>query len=59
MKNNMPNIHTLDSLSGGHRLGSIRELELEEALRTASKSVSDIDSDYKKLQSVYSNFSKI
>ena len=63
----MPNVHTLrntenrgvveGSLSKhippGHRLGSIRESELEKALRGSIKTASDIANDYKDLQDIY------
>ena len=64
---NMPNINTLrdfenkgvveGSLSkhapSGHQLGSIRESELEKALRGSIKTASDIANDYKDLQDIY------
>src|SRR6266496_2989835 len=63
----MPNVYTLrntenrgvveGSLSKhippGHRLGSIRESELEKALRGSIKTASDIANDYKDLQDIY------
>ena len=63
----MPNVHTLrntenrgvveGSLSkhipSGHQLGSIRESELEKALRSSIKTASDIANDYKDLQDIY------
>ena len=59
----MPNVHTLrdiknkgvveNSLSKhilpGHQLGSIRESELEKALRGSIKTASDIANNYKDL----------
>ncbi|CAH1769737.1 3630_t:CDS:1, partial [Entrophospora sp. SA101] len=42
----------------GYRLGSAREQELEEALRDSIKSNSEITSEYKNMQVVYSNHSK-
>ncbi|CAG8635572.1 8961_t:CDS:2 [Paraglomus brasilianum] len=42
----------------GYRLGSTREQELEEALRDSIKSNSEITSEYKNMQVVYSNHSK-
>ncbi|CAJ0826001.1 4233_t:CDS:1 [Entrophospora sp. SA101] len=42
----------------GYRLGSAREQELEEALRDSIKSNSEITSEYKNIQVVYSNHSK-
>jgi len=62
----MPNIHTLRDIENrgvvesplskhippGHRLGSIRESELEKALRGSIKTASDIANDYKDLQDV-------
>ncbi|CAI2196387.1 7614_t:CDS:2, partial [Funneliformis geosporum] len=40
-------------IPSGHRLGSIRELELEKALRGSIKTASDIANDYKVLQDIY------
>jgi len=37
----------------GHRLGSIRESELEKALRDSIKTASDINNKYKNLQDIY------
>ena len=62
----MSNVHTLKDIEDreavgeslgkqippGRRLGSIRELELEKALRGSIKTTSDIASDYKDLQDV-------
>ncbi|CAJ0833668.1 17353_t:CDS:2 [Entrophospora sp. SA101] len=42
----------------GYRLGNAREQELEEALRDSIKSNSEITSEYKNMQVVYSNHSK-
>ena len=66
-KKNMPNVHTLRDIENrgvvesplskhippGHRLGSIRESELEKALRGSIKTASDIANDYKDLQDIY------
>ncbi|CAJ0911782.1 5198_t:CDS:1, partial [Entrophospora sp. SA101] len=41
-----------------YRLGSVREQELEEALRDSIKSNSELIDDFKNLQAVYSKFSK-
>ncbi|CAG8797908.1 239_t:CDS:1, partial [Dentiscutata erythropus] len=56
----MFNVHTLRDIKDkgdpkviGHRLGSIRELELEKALRSSIKTASDIANEYKDLQGVY------
>ncbi|PKC55068.1 hypothetical protein RhiirA1_476218 [Rhizophagus irregularis] len=63
----MPNVHTLRDIenrgvvegplskhtSSGNRLGSIRESELEKALRGNIKTASDIANDYKDLQDIY------
>src|SRR5438270_276082 len=63
----MPNVHTLRDIENrgvvesplskhippGHRLGSIRESELEKALRGSIKTASDIANDYKDLQDIY------
>src|SRR5436190_1331196 len=63
----MPNVHTLRDIKNrgvvesplskhippGHRLGSIRESELEKALRDSIKTASDIANDYKDLQDIY------
>ena len=63
----MPNVHTLKDIENrgvvegslskhippGHRLGSIRESELEKALRGSIKTASDIANDYKDLQDIY------
>ena len=63
----MPNVHTLRNIENrgvvegslskhippGHRLGSIRESELEKALRGSIKTASDIANDYKDLQDIY------
>jgi len=64
--NIMSNVHTLKDIEDrgavegllgkqippGHQLGSIRELELEKALRGSIKTASDIANDYKDLQDV-------
>ncbi|CAJ0910873.1 2849_t:CDS:1 [Entrophospora sp. SA101] len=42
----------------GYRLGSVREQELEDALRVSSKTNSELIDDFKNLQVVYSKFSK-
>ncbi|CAB4378494.1 unnamed protein product [Rhizophagus irregularis] len=63
----MSNVHTLRNINDkgavgsllgkhippGHRLGSIRESELEKALHGSIKSASDIANDYKDLQDIY------
>src|SRR3954454_14372340 len=63
----MSNVHTLKNIEDreavgrllgkqippGHRLGSIRESELEKALRGSIKTASDIANDYKDLQGIY------
>ena len=63
----MSNVHTLNDIEGrgavgsllgkqippGRRLGSIRESELEKALRGSIKTASDIANDYKDLQDIY------
>src|SRR6266498_4302883 len=63
----MPNVHTLRDIENrgvvegslskhippGHRLSSIRESELEKALRGSIKTASDIANDYKDLQDIY------
>ena len=63
----MPNVYTLRDIENrgvvesplskhippGHRLGSIRESELEKALRGSIKTASDIANDYKDLQDIY------
>ncbi|RHZ82012.1 hypothetical protein Glove_115g104 [Diversispora epigaea] len=63
----MANVHTLKNtnldikyptIQKGHRLGSTREQELEEALRNSIKSNSELDSEFKNLQEIYSKFSK-
>ncbi|GBC00774.1 hypothetical protein RclHR1_39700001 [Rhizophagus clarus] len=62
----MSNVHTLKDIDdkgavgslldkqipSGQRLGSIRKLELEKALRGSIKTASDIANDYKNLQDV-------
>ena len=62
----MSNVHTLKDIKDieavgrslgkqippGRQLGSIRESELEKALRSSIKTTSDIASDYKDLQDV-------
>ena len=62
----MSNVHTLKDIEDrgavegllgkqilpGHQLSSIRELELEKALRGSIKTASDIANDYKDLQDV-------
>src|SRR3954466_10317388 len=61
------NIHTLKDIKDrgvdgdllgkqiplGHRLGSIREIELEKALRGSIETASDIANDYKDLQDIH------
>ncbi|CAG8781959.1 9707_t:CDS:2 [Dentiscutata erythropus] len=55
----MANICTLrDINSKGHRLGSIREVELEEALRDSCKSNSELIDDFKNYQKVYKKYIK-
>lgn len=62
----MANVHTLRDIEDreavgfskvntlpGHRLGSIRELELEKALRGSIKTASDLANEYKDLQGEY------
>src|SRR6266498_4728144 len=63
----MPNVHTLRDIENrgvvegslskhippDYRLGSIRESELEKALRGSIKTASDIANDYKDLQDIY------
>ena len=63
----MSNVYTLNDIEGrgvvrsllgkqipsGRRLGSIRESELEKALRGSIKTASDIANDYKDLQDIY------
>ena len=63
----MSNVHTLKNIEDreavggllgkqiplGHQLGSIRESELEKALRGSIKTASDIANDYKDLQDIY------
>src|SRR5437763_1243677 len=65
-KNNMAKVRTLQDTKSmeskkiqgqGYRLGSTREQELEEALRDSIKSNSEITSEYKNMQVVYSNHS--
>lgn len=51
----MSNVYTLRDIENkGHRLGSIRESELENALRNSIKTSSDLSNEYKALQDVYS-----
>ncbi|CAB4399810.1 unnamed protein product [Rhizophagus irregularis] len=56
----MSNIHTLARgakakyIGLGHRLGSAREIELEDALRSSIKSNSKPTNEYRDLQDVYS-----
>ena len=50
----MKNVHTLKNISSGHRLGSAREMELEEMLRNSIKSVFELTNEYRDLQDVYS-----
>jgi chromosome segregation ATPase len=56
----MSNIHTLAGgakakyIGLGHRLGSAREIELEDALRSSIKSNSELTDEYRDLQDVYS-----
>ncbi|PKY53850.1 hypothetical protein RhiirA4_426335 [Rhizophagus irregularis] len=56
----MSNIHTLAGgakakyIGLGHRLGSAREIELEDALRSSIKSNSELTNEYRDLQDVYS-----
>ena len=54
----MVNVHTIKDLSSGHRLGSAREMELEEALCISSKSMSEFTNKYNALIGAYSNFEK-
>ena len=50
----MSNVYTLRNIENrGHRLGSIRESELENALHSSIKSASDLANEYKDLQGVY------
>src|SRR5829696_4374926 len=67
LKKIMSNVHTLKDIEdrgavgsllgkqipSGRQLGSIRESELEKALRGSIKSASDIANDYKDLQNIY------
>src|SRR4051794_35603601 len=54
----MSKIHTLKDIGSGHRLGSAREMELEEALHSIIKSNSELTSEYRDLQDVYSGREK-
>ncbi|CAI2196606.1 4137_t:CDS:1, partial [Funneliformis geosporum] len=54
----MANMHTIKDLSLGYYLSSACEIELEEALRISSKSVSKFTNKYNDLLGVYSNFEK-
>ncbi|PKK60442.1 hypothetical protein RhiirC2_793305 [Rhizophagus irregularis] len=54
----MRNVHTLKDISSGHRLGSAREMELEEMLRNSIQSISELTNEYKDMQGVYSSYSK-
>ena len=54
----MKNVHTLKDISSGHRLGSAREMELEEMLRNSIQSISELTNEYNDMQGVYSSYSK-
>ncbi|CAB4381330.1 unnamed protein product [Rhizophagus irregularis] len=54
----MRNVHTLKDISSGHRLGSAREMELEDMLRNSIQSISELTNEYKDMQGVYSSYSK-
>ncbi|PKK59655.1 hypothetical protein RhiirC2_719668 [Rhizophagus irregularis] len=54
----MRNVHTLKDISSDHRLGSVREMELEEILRNSIKSISELTNEYNDMQGVYSSYSK-
>ncbi|RHZ79708.1 hypothetical protein Glove_141g104 [Diversispora epigaea] len=55
----MANVRTLrDINSKGYRLGSTREVELEEALRDSCITNSELIEDFKNYRKVYSEFSK-
>src|SRR6266536_2776490 len=54
----MRNVHTLKDISSGHRLGSAREMELEEMLRNNIQSISELTNEYNDMQGVYSSYSK-
>ncbi|CAB4377454.1 unnamed protein product [Rhizophagus irregularis] len=54
----MRNVHTLKDISSDHRLGSAREMELEEMLRNSIQSISELTNEYKDMQGVYSSYSK-
>ncbi|RHZ43987.1 hypothetical protein Glove_784g18 [Diversispora epigaea] len=55
----MANVHTLQDInSKGYRLGSTREVELEEALRDSCITNSELIEDFKNYRKLYSEFSK-
>src|SRR3954453_301982 len=54
----MRNVHTLKDISSGYRLGSAREMELEEMLCNSIKSISELTNEYNDIQGVYSSYSK-
>ncbi|CAG8527704.1 460_t:CDS:2, partial [Acaulospora morrowiae] len=56
----MANVHILRDINSpkGYRLGSTRELELEEALHDSCITNSELIEDFKNYQKVYSEFSK-
>src|SRR6266480_1389516 len=54
----MKNVHTLKNIISGHRLGSAREMELEEMLRNNIQSISELINEYNDMQGVYSSYSK-
>ena len=55
----MANVHTLrDINSKGYRLGSTREMELEEALCDSCKSNSELIDDFKNYQKMHKKFIK-
>jgi chromosome segregation ATPase len=54
----MRNVHTLKDISSGHRLGSAREIELEEMLCNSIKSISELTNEYNDMQGVYSSYCK-
>ncbi|CAB4395769.1 unnamed protein product [Rhizophagus irregularis] len=54
----MRNVHTLKDISSGHRLGSAREMELEEMLRDSIQSIFELTNEYNDMQGVYLSYSK-
>ncbi|CAG8683906.1 11162_t:CDS:2 [Ambispora gerdemannii] len=56
----MANVHILQDInSKGYRLGSTREVELEEALRDSCITNSELNKNFKNYQKAYSEFNKI